>query len=174
MASPEHIKNQFERNVKVLNMKSNLGIGTAVTKVRLRDGLVCDIEEGPWKLVADMGEKSGGEDQGPNPGVYGRSALGSCLAIAYATWAAKMEVPINSLDIEIHADYNTRGAYGLDDVSPTYSQVRYVVNLETDAPEANVLAMMEAAEKNCAYLQIFAQPMDVQRELRLNEASAKE
>jgi hypothetical protein len=75
--------------------------GTAVTRVRLVDGLACEIEEGAWKLVADMSPKSGGEGKGPNPGILGRGALGSCLAIGYAMWAARLGVPLTSLEVEV-------------------------------------------------------------------------
>ena len=77
----------FERNAKALSLRPTLGIGTATTTVRVRDGLTCEIEDGPWKLTADMGEKQGGGNQGPNPGVLGRGALGSCLAMSYVMWA---------------------------------------------------------------------------------------
>lgn len=40
------------------------GQGTAVTKVPLRDGLTCDIEDGPWKLTADEAPGQGGNSAG--------------------------------------------------------------------------------------------------------------
>src|SRR5688500_167166 len=93
-AAAERIRLTFERNAKALALRPAFGQGTAVTKVRLVDGLACEIEEGPWKLTADMSEKSGGKNSAPNPGIFGRAALGSCLAMGYAQWAARLGVPI--------------------------------------------------------------------------------
>lgn len=82
------IKDAVERNVSAVSNGSATGKGTAVTKVVWRHGLTCDVSDGPWKLVAGMSDKYGGDNAGPNPGVFGRTALGSCLAIGYAMWAA--------------------------------------------------------------------------------------
>lgn len=68
------IKTAFERNQQALTLLPTLGRGTAVTRVRMVDGLTCEVEEGPWKIVADMGEKSGGGNAGPNLGFLGRAA----------------------------------------------------------------------------------------------------
>lgn len=93
-----------------------------MTTVRLRDGLSCEIEEGRWTLVTGMSEKTGGNDDGPNPGVLGRATLGSCLAVGYAMWAAWRDVPITALEVEVQADYDVRGMYGLDDLPPGYTE----------------------------------------------------
>src|SRR5437868_435627 len=85
----DQIKAVLDRNAKALELRPSVGQGTAVTRVRLIDGLACRIEEGQWSLTADMSTKSGGANSGPNPGVLGRASLGSCLAIGYAMWAAR-------------------------------------------------------------------------------------
>src|SRR5215475_4220914 len=104
----QDIKTVLDRNARALELRPAIGQGTAVTRVRLIDGLACQIEEGAWKLTADMSEKSGGANTGPNPGVLGRASLGSCLAIGYAMWAARRGIQIRSLDVEVQADYDTR------------------------------------------------------------------
>jgi uncharacterized OsmC-like protein len=167
MQSAETIKTAMERNVRAVTARPSIGQGTAVTKVHWRHGLTCDVEEGPWKLVVGMTEKYGGDNAGPNPGVYGRAALGSCLAIGYALWAARMNVAIRSLAIEVHADYDVRGELAIDDsVRPGYTAMRVVVTLESDATESEVLAMLETAEKHSSYLDDFQNPVPVKRELR--------
>ena len=100
----ERTKAALERNMKALQLRPSVGRGTAVTKVRIRDGCTAEIEDGGWKLIADESVKDGGNGEGPDPGVYGRAALGSCLAMGYAQWAAVLGVPIDSIDVEVHAD----------------------------------------------------------------------
>lgn len=167
MDTVERIRTAFERSEKALSLKPSIGQGTAVTRVRVTDGLACEVEEGPWKLTVDMSPKAGGTGAGPNPGVLGRAALGSCLAVGYAMWAAKLGVPISSLEIEVQADYDTRGEYGLGDVPPGYRQVRCLVSIESEAPEAEVVSMVEQAEAHSSYLALFSRPQDVRRELRV-------
>ena len=163
----ERIRHAVERGSEAMRKRDSVGRGTAVTRVRLVDGYTCAVEEGPWKLTVDMAEKAGGNNLGPNPGVLGRSALGSCLAVAYTTWAARRGLPVTALEVEIQADYDARGEYGVDDdISPAYSEVRYVITVTSPAPEEEVEAVLEEAEAHCTYLKIFTEPQRVCRELR--------
>ncbi len=163
----EHIKTVLDRNAKALELRPFVGQGTAVTKVRLTDGLACQIEEGDWKLKADMSAKSGGANTGPNPGVLGRASLGSCLAIGYAMWAARRGVKIRSLEVEVHADYDTRAEYGLDGVQPGYRQVRCIVNVESDAPAEDLWRVLEEANAASSYLHVWQDPQDVRIDIRV-------
>lgn len=168
MQSQDDVRSALERNVKAVTLRPSVGQGTAVTKVRLRDGLACDVEEGAWKFTVGMTQKYGGTNEGPNPGVFGRAALGSCLAIGYSMWAARLNVPVTSLDVEIHADYDVRGELGVDDaVRPGYSAIRYVVTVETDAPEEEVMRMLDTADRHSSWLDDLANPVPVAREVRL-------
>jgi len=165
MASPEQIRTTLERKAKEVALRPSAGQGTATTRVTLKPGLECDIEEGAWKLTAGMSEKLGGTNAGPNPGILGRGALGSCLAIGYGMWAARLGVPIDALEVEVQADYDTRGELGIaDDVPPGYVQVRYRVTVTSSAPEADVQRMLDIADKYSPYRDVYARAHDVRRE----------
>lgn len=167
MDRTEHIKNTFDRNAKAMAMRPSVGRGTAVTKIRLRDGLTCDVEDGQWTLTVDMSAKSGGDGRAPDPGVYGRTALGSCLAIGYMLWAAKLGVTFSRLEVEVHADYDSGGYHGTADAPPGYSQVRYIVRVESDNAEADVLHVLDQGDAHSPYRDVFARALDVRREVHL-------
>jgi uncharacterized OsmC-like protein len=160
------IKTAIERNVKAVTLRPGVGQGTAVTRVRLRDGLACDISEGSWSLTAGMTEKYGGTNEGPNPGVLGRAALGSCLAIGYGMWAARLGVPITSLEVEIQADYDVRGELGVDEhVRPGYAAMRYVVRVASPAPEADVRNAIDTADRFSSWRDNVKNAVPLEREL---------
>ena len=165
MPNIEKIQTAFSRQTEVLNLRSGMGKGTAVTKVRVRNGLTCDIEEGQWKLTADMNPKWGGNDEGPNPGIFGRGALGSCLAMGYMMWAAKLGVEINEIEIEIHADYDTRGMCGIGDKPAGYKGIKYVVKISSDSPEDTIIELLDKADKHSSYLDVFSRSIEMQREV---------
>jgi uncharacterized OsmC-like protein len=168
MDGDEKIRAAVERNVKAVSLRPSVGQGTAKTKVRLKPGLECEVEEGNWKLTVGMSEKSGGTNVGANPGVFGRGALGSCLAIGYGMWAARLGVPITSLEVEVEADYDSRGELGIaDDVPPGYTQVRYTVTVESPASEEDVMRVLDMADKYSSYRDVYARAHDVRREVRL-------
>jgi uncharacterized OsmC-like protein len=155
-----------------VTLRPSIGQNTAVTRVRLRDGLACDIEEGPWKLVADMSPKYGGAGDGPNPGVFGRAALGSCLAIGYAIWATRLGITIDALDVEVHADYDARGELGVsDDVPPGYLRIRYVVTVTSPASEADIRHWLDTADRYSSWRDNVARAVPIERELRVTSTA---
>ncbi len=168
MRDAGHIRETLERNAKAVSLRPSLGLHTAKTTVRLKPGLECEVEEGPWKLTVGVGESSGGTNAGPTPGVLGRGALGSCLAVGYGMWAARLGVPIDALEVRVEADFDSRGELGVSDtVPPGYSQVRYFVTVSSRAPEADVRRVIDTADKYSPYRDVFARAHDVRRELTI-------
>jgi uncharacterized OsmC-like protein len=163
----------LERNVKAVTLRPTAGQNTARTTARLKPGLECEVTEGDWQLTIAMGAKSGGTSAGPNPGVLGRGALGSCLALGYGMWAARLGVPIDALEVLVEADYDVRGQLGLEDsVPPGYVEVRYVVTISSPAPEADVRRMLDTADRYSPYRDVFARAHAVTREVRFQSAPA--
>jgi len=169
MIDTDKIKTAFERNAEALTLRPGIGQGTAVTRVLVREGMTCEIEDGAWKLVADMAEKHGGNNEGPNPGVYGRAALGSCLAIGYVRWAAKLGVPLSKLEVEVQADYDARGEFAVADIPADYTEIRYVVSIESPAVEEQILQVLDQADAHSSFYDIFARPQKLKRELRITK-----
>jgi uncharacterized OsmC-like protein len=165
----EEIRTILERKVKAVTLRPSVGQNTARTTVRLKPGLECEVTEGPWSLTVAMSEKSGGTGAGPNPGVIGRGALGSCLALGYAMWAARLGVRIDALEVEVEADYDSRGELGVaDDVPPGYTQVRYLVTVASPASEEDVRRVIDTADRYSPYRDVFARAHDVRRQLRIS------
>jgi uncharacterized OsmC-like protein len=165
MATPQEIRALIEGKAKDVSLRPAAAKGTATTRVRLKPGLECEIEDGAWKLTAGMSEKWGGTNAGPNPGILGRGALGTCLAIGYGMWAARLGVPIDALEVVVQADYDGRGELGVsDDVAPGYLQVRYHVTVTSSASEVDVQRVLDTADKYSPYRDVYARAHDVRRE----------
>lgn len=165
--SQDTIRRAFERTERALSLRPSIGRGTARTTVRLGEGLACESRDGRWSLTIDMSEKSGGAGSAPDPGVFGRTALASCLAIGYAKWAARRGVPIRGLEVEVQADYDAAREYGVGDEPPGYSQVRYVVTIESDAEETEIVRVLDEADACSPWLDVFLRPIDLRRELSI-------
>jgi len=165
----ERLRTAVDRNIKAIGLRPSIGQGTAVTKVRIRDACTAEIEDGGWKLISDESEKEGGNGAGPDAGVYGRAALGACLSIGYAMWGAKLGVPLDGIEVEVHADYDARGMFGVDDnVPPGWGAVRYVVRIESSAPQADVQRVIDYADKHSPLLDDFSRPLSITRELHIS------
>ena len=174
MADAKHLKSAIERNIKALKLRPSKGRGTATTTVKVRSGVTCDIEDGGWKLVADQGPGDGGEDLGPDPGVFGRAALGSCLAMGYAIWASHLDVTLDSVEVVVEADYNAVGMYAIDDsVRPGWGAIRYTVKISSDSPEERVREVIEFADRHSPLLDDFGHPLSITRDLQITAPARK-
>jgi uncharacterized OsmC-like protein len=169
MTNSTKIREIAERNARTLALKPTRGHLTGVTKARIVDGLRCEIEEGPWKLAADMPLKAGGSDTAPTPGMLGRGALASCLAIGISVWAARLGTPIDVLEVEVQADFDARGELGVGErIPPGYQEVRYLVSIDSPASEEALAELLETAERHSPYVDIFSRAQTMRRVLRLN------
>jgi uncharacterized OsmC-like protein len=168
MEGDEHIRQALERNVRLVSRRPEIGKGTATTKAVLRPGLECTVTEGSYELKIGMTAKYGGRGAAPNPGVLGRGALASCLLIGYAMWAARLDVPCESIEVEVQADYDVSGELGIsDDVRPGYSAIRYVVTVVSSSSEQDVHRMIDVADRHSSYRDIFANGVPLSREVRI-------
>ncbi len=167
MADPETLRTAFERNARAVALRPSAGQGTGVTKVRVVDGTTCEVESTHWRFTADVGTEAGGNDAGPGPGILERAALGSCLAIGYATWGAKLGVPIDMLEIEVETGFDARGMLAVDDRPPGFTAMRYRVRIESSAPEEKVLAMIEQADAHSPVRDDFARAIPIEREVEI-------
>ena len=118
MADVKTIREIAERNVKILTRKPSRGRLTGVTKARITDGVRCEIEEGPWKLAADMPVKAGGEDTAPTPGMPGRGAPPSVLPIGMPIWAARTGIAIKSPAVEVQGVFSAPGRVAFGGANP--------------------------------------------------------
>lgn len=174
MGESKDLKAIQERNVRALQLRPSVGQGTATTVVRVRDGLACDIEDGQWKLVADEMPGDGGAGLGPDPGVLVRAGLGSCLAMGYVLWAARMEIPLESVEVVVEADYDARGMFGVDDsVAPGWGAVRYTATISSPAGEERVRELAATADRHSPILDDLRRDLRVTGELRIAQAVAE-
>jgi len=172
MQRDEQVREALERNARAVSARRSVGTGTATTKAVLRPGLECMVTDGPHALTVAMTEKYGGTGQGPNPGVFGRAALASCIAITYGMWAARLGVPFESLEVNVEADYDVSGELGVDDaVRPGYSAMRYLVTVTSTSSEADVMRVLDTADRHSSYLDIFSNGVPLAREVRVNAAT---
>lgn len=170
MVANDKIKPAFDRVSGALTQRPSLGIGTGISKASIKNGLTCEIREGNWTMVADMPEQAGGNGAGPTPGVFGRAALGSCLAIGYMMRAAKMDILITNLEVEIQADYDDGALFGTapPHVLPGYLEIRYRVTVDSDAPKEEILRMLDDADRHSPYLDVFSRAQSCHREVNIN------
>ncbi len=165
MSTQAKIKDAFVEVVAALQHTPELGIGSETSVTKVIDGLRCEVREGEWTLAVDMPEIAGGSATAPTPGAFGRAALGSCLALTYMMWASKDGIEIQSLEVEVHADFDNGVLFGTSDAVAGYTEVRYLVRIQSSADEADIVRVLDEADRHSAYLDVFARPQSLVRQL---------
>ncbi len=164
MTSMQRVRDAFDRMQHVFAKRPAVAQASATMRARIIDGLQCEAREGDWLLSLDMPVEAGGTNAGATPGVHGRAALASCLAIGYSIELARAGIQARSVEVELQVDYDNRGMLGMDNIRPGYLDVRHTLYLETDAPLDAVQPALERAQRNSPYLDVFsnAQPVSGQ------------
>lgn len=169
MKEADKIKTALERTKKALTLKPALGKSTGISKILITNGLTCEIQEGNWKFKADMPESVGGNNLAPTPGVYGRAAFGSCLAIGYMMKASEMDIVIHHLEIEVQADFDDGALLSTAEknIPPGYLEVRYTINIESDAPREKIMEMLNEGDAHSPYLDTFSRAQKCVRKINI-------
>lgn len=162
MSAQDHIRNAFGRMAHVFAKRPGVARGGAVMRARVVDGLRCEAQEGDWRFSIDMPVEGGGSGAGPTPGVHGRAALASCLAIGYGICLARADIAVRSLEVEVAVDYDNRGLLGMDGVDPGYHAVRHTLYLDADATPEQLEPVIAEARRCSPYLHVFADPQPLQ------------
>jgi uncharacterized OsmC-like protein len=120
----------------------------AFATARLTEGLKCEIS-GPRdeRAVTDMPPAMGGTASGPNPGWLFRSALASCTATVIAMRAAKLGIALQTLEVTVESESDTRGLLGLDEsISAGLGAVRTRVKIGGNAATHSLREIVAWAE----------------------------
>jgi len=147
------------------------GKSTATSRIRIDDKFTCRIEEGPWKLVADMSPKAGGGGEGPTPGVLGRAAFGSCIAVGFVLEAARSGVPIDSVEVEVQVDFDDGVLFGTSEGFPGYTGVRYELSVASDASQEELQRVADVARSRSPYIDVFGRAQAIDGSLTVVRSS---
>jgi uncharacterized OsmC-like protein len=148
-ADPDQARARFEAN--------SILVGPTEVAVKVGSG---------HAFAVDEPETLGGTNVAANPVEYALASLGSCQAITYQVWAAHLGIRLDKVKIDIDGDIDLRGFFGIDDsVRPGFDAVRIRVSLSGPESAARYQELAAAVDAHCPVLDLFRNPVPVQREL---------
>lgn len=131
------------------------------------DGVRTELRIGRHAVTVDEPPALGGQDAAPNPVEFALAALVSCQVVTYRFWAAKLEIPLDDVHVEVEGDLDVHGFFGFDDaVRPGFTGVRLAVELRGPAGDAEYARLKDAVDAHCPVLDLFARETPVSTELR--------
>lgn len=118
--------------------------------VTIKEGLFVEAEARGFKINLDEPAELGGTDKAMTPVEMLLSALGGCIAITFASISKAMRVEIRDLKVNLTGDLDPAGFLGLDkDVRKGFSQIRYNIEVDTDASQEKIEKLMKMVEEKC-------------------------
>jgi uncharacterized OsmC-like protein len=160
------IKQALERMEGIFRAKPSAARFTKGGRATLKAGLLCEYTEDGKTVMADMPAPFGGDGKALSPGGYARAGLSMCLAIGYAMRAAHRGVTLHKVEVDIEADADFGCLFGLPAVP--YSEFRYSVRIESDAPDSEVTAIVDEADARSPVLDAFRDAKRVVRSLAVS------
>ena len=173
MSRQQSLSAALDRLENAVTKHPSVGAGTERSISTITDGLRCTSEEGAFRFETDLPDNMGGDGSGPSPGVLGRAALGSCLAMGYQMRAARLGVDLASLSVEVEADFDVVGMLSMESTArPGYSEVRYHVRVESSAPEADILRVLDEGDVLSPYRDVFSARTPLTRTVSIQSPAA--
>jgi uncharacterized OsmC-like protein len=151
--TPPELKDLYERKADAMTRRPRFAFASSRTEVRLSEGLRCEVGGPAPRVVADAAPEDGGTGAGPDAGELLRASVGSSLAMGYRLWAARLEVPIDEIALEVTCEYDQRGELGVADEVPVgWRRLVVVVTISSAAPASDVHRVVEAANRHSPIL----------------------
>lgn len=134
-------------------------------KVRGRLGTerpTVQIETGHGKVLAGLHPATGGSGEDACSGDMLLEALAACAGVTLRAVATAMGIDIRNGLVHAEGDLDFRGTLGVSkEVAVGFSAIRLNFELETDASEEQLQALLNLSERYCVIYQTLKQPPQV-------------
>jgi uncharacterized OsmC-like protein len=114
-----------------------------------------------------MPEAMGGTGGAPTPGVFGRAAFLSCLVISLRMEAISAGLAHARIGVDMEYEMDSCGMFGIGGVPPGFEAIRLIVEIESDAPEADLRAWLDQTLTRSPWMDVFRRPQPVSVNLRV-------
>jgi uncharacterized OsmC-like protein len=121
-----------------------------------------------FKISIDEPLEFKGTNTAPNPVELLLAALGGCVILAYRGYAKKFGLNIEDLIVNLEGDMIPGG--WLDEQGRErrgFKQIRYEVQIKTEAPEEKVHQLHELVEKKCPVYDILINKTEIKSKINI-------
>ncbi|MFO1271212.1 MAG: OsmC family protein [Rubrivivax sp.] len=116
----------------------------------------------PFRFDTDHPEVFASEDHGATPVEMVLVGLAGCLSAGVAAVAQNRNIALRSVKATLEADMDLRGILGIDaPVRNGFEGIRVHYEIDADATEAEIQALVAQSQKRSAVFDIVTNPTDV-------------
>ncbi|MEV4110137.1 OsmC family protein [Nonomuraea sp. NPDC049695] len=125
---------------------------SGIRRIRIRD----------HQLISDSGPDFAGYDLGPASPELQAGVLGSCVTHIFLIKAAELEVPLDALEVDVRAEYDSRAQQPGESGVPVHPYgFRYEVLIDSPASDEELARLHDEVERVCPILNLIRNPQPV-------------
>ncbi|MCC6916442.1 OsmC family protein [Nitrosomonas sp.] len=117
-------------------------------------------------IIGDEPPRYGGEGMGITPQDLLLTAVGHCLTASYIGGLSAARINVESLRVHVSGRVNFRAAFAVEPGNPGFEDINVVVEIQTDAPQEKVTALLEKLKATAPIPDTIMRPVPVNIEIR--------
>jgi uncharacterized OsmC-like protein len=128
----------------------------------LGEGITCKVQTGKALVEAGLHPATGGDGLSACSGDMLLDALVACAGVTVGAVSTAMGIAIREGVVRAEGDLDFRGTLGVAKDAPVgFSRIRLQFDLDTDASEAQLNALIRLTERYCVVYQTLRQPPEI-------------
>lgn len=125
------------------------------------------------QILSDSPYDFAGFDLGPSSPEIQLGVLGSCVTHIFEIQAALLQVPLDSLEVDVHGTIDPRAGQPGHESTPIWPHnIAYEVQVQSSASDAALARLFEAVEHNCPILNLLRNPQPIEGRLVRHQTQA--
>lgn len=136
--------------------------------IRLNEELVRLQEQEDYPVYCDDENFKRQAGKRPSPLQYFIASIGFCMFSQLKRFAAKAEVAIDDLEMDLRMTYDLSGQFPLKDFSDAARGISYVFKIASQSPLDRIVKIAQAADKGCHTFNSMRKRIPVSGKISLN------
>jgi uncharacterized OsmC-like protein len=138
----------------------------------LEDGITCRVETGKALVQAGLHPLSGGDGLSACSGDMLLEALVACAGVTLSAVATSLGIEVRSGTVRAEGLLDFRGTLSVDrDVPVGFQHIALFFDVDTDASEEQLAALLRLTERYCVVLQTLRHPPEIHATLARESAT---
>ncbi len=126
---------------------------------RLGENVTCKVQTGKALVAAGLHPATGGSGMSACSGDMLLEALVACAGVTLNAVATALAIPLREATVHAEGDLDFRGTLGLSKQVPVgFQQIRLRFELQSDASDEQLAALLKLTERYCVVYQTLAHP----------------
>lgn len=128
----------------------------------LGEGVSCSVQTGRALAEAGLHPAGGGDGTQLCSGDMLLEALAACAGVTLRAVATSLGIPVEGGHVHAEGDLDFRGTLAVDREAPVgFKSIRLSFDLETDADQEQLDALLKLTERYCVVFQTLAKPPEL-------------